>query len=105
MNLHFDFSASLNTAIGIAVFLEDADIYNNAMSLFQETVPSVIYLESDGSLPHAARGQSSSASALKARWFNQQSWGNPGQNGQIQVGRIPSSRASLTPATRKRAEI
>jgi hypothetical protein len=75
------------------------------MSLFQETVPSVIYLESDGSLPHAARGQSSSASALKSRWFNQQSWGNPGQNGQIQVGRIPSSRASLTPATRKRAEI
>jgi hypothetical protein len=66
------------------VFLEDADAYNNAMKLFQETVPSIIYLESDGVLPHAARGQSSSASALKSRWFNQQSWGNSGQSGQIQ---------------------
>jgi len=66
------------------VFLEDADAYNNAMKLFQETVPSTIYLESDGVLPHAARGQSSSASALKSRWFNQQSWGNSGQSGQIQ---------------------
>ena len=66
------------------MFLEDADAYNNAMKLFQETVPSTIYLESDGVLPHAARGQSSSASALKSRWFNQQSWGNSGQSGQIQ---------------------
>jgi hypothetical protein len=54
------------------------------MKLFQQTVPSIIYLESDGDLPHAARGQSSSASALKSRWFGQQSWGNPGQSGQIQ---------------------
>jgi hypothetical protein len=66
------------------VFLEDADAYNNAMTLFQETVPSIIYLESDGALPHAARGQSSSASALISRWFDQQSWGNSGQSGQIQ---------------------
>ncbi len=80
-----DTSACLNTAIGIAVFLEDSEAYGNAMSLFQETVPSVIYLESDGSLPHAARGLDSSASALKSRWFNQQSWGHSGQSGQIQV--------------------
>ncbi|KAE8444778.1 hypothetical protein EG329_014238 [Mollisiaceae sp. DMI_Dod_QoI] len=58
--------ACLNTAIGIAVFLEDSEAYGNAMSLFQETVPSVIYLESDGSLPHAARGLDSSASALNS---------------------------------------
>lgn len=76
--------AALNTAIGIATFLEDSTVYDNAMRLFQETVPSVIYLESDGNLPHAARGQSSSASALKSRWFGQQSWGNSGQSGQIQ---------------------
>ncbi|KAF8854757.1 chondroitin AC/alginate lyase [Acephala macrosclerotiorum] len=76
--------ACLNTAIGIAVFLEDADVYNHAMDLFQQTVPSVIYLESDGALPHAARGLDSSAAALKLRWFNQQSWGNSGQSGQIQ---------------------
>jgi hypothetical protein len=66
------------------VFLEDAGAYDNAMRLFQQTVPSIIYLESDGNLPHAARGQSSNASALKSRWFDQQSWGNSGQCGQIQ---------------------
>ncbi|KUJ16084.1 uncharacterized protein LY89DRAFT_648220 [Mollisia scopiformis] len=76
--------ACLNTAIGIAVFLEDSDLYDHAMGLFQETVPSVIYLESDGSLPHAARGLDSSTAALKSRWFNQQSWGHSGQSGQIQ---------------------
>ncbi|KAK0109359.1 hypothetical protein ONS96_003176 [Cadophora gregata f. sp. sojae] len=76
--------ACLNTAIGIAVFLEDSDAYDNAMQIFQQAVPSVIYLESDGSLPRAARGQSSSASALKSRWFDQQSFGNSGQSGQIQ---------------------
>jgi hypothetical protein len=54
------------------------------MTLFQETVPSIIYLESDGALPHAARGQSSSTSALECRWFDQHSWGNFGQSGQIQ---------------------
>ncbi len=80
-----DLPACLNTAIGIAVFLEDGDTYDHAMTLFQQAVPSVIYLESDGSLPHAARGQSSSAAALKSRWFDQQSFGNSGQSGQIQA--------------------
>ncbi|CZR68632.1 uncharacterized protein PAC_18531 [Phialocephala subalpina] len=76
--------ACLNTAIGIAVFLEDSGVYNHAMSLFQQTVPSVIYLESDGALPKAARGLDSSAAALKKRWYDQQSWGHSGQSGQIQ---------------------
>lgn len=65
------------------------------MTLFQQAVPSVIYLESDGSLPVAARGQSSTAAALKARWFNQQSFGNAGQSGQVQVIDFPLSLFSF----------
>jgi hypothetical protein len=80
-----DKPACLNTAIGIAVFLEDSDAYNNAMSLFQEAVPSVIYLESDGNLPKPPRNQTLDEDATKSRWFNQQSWGNANQSGQIQV--------------------
>jgi len=77
--------ACLNTAIGIAVFLEDSETYNNAMSLFQEDVTSVIYMETDpGKLPDAIRGESMDEAKMKGYWFNQQSWGNPGQSGQIQ---------------------
>ncbi|KAH8759564.1 hypothetical protein F5882DRAFT_468293 [Hyaloscypha sp. PMI_1271] len=39
-------------------FIEDANAYDNAMKLFQQTVPSIVYLESDGNLPHATRGRS-----------------------------------------------
>jgi hypothetical protein len=83
------FTACLNTAIGIAVFLEDSEVYINAMKLFQEAVPSVVYLESDGKLPHPARGGKSDAASLKSHWFDQQSWANTGQSGMIQV-RTPS---------------
>ncbi|KAH8749165.1 hypothetical protein BGZ57DRAFT_861454 [Hyaloscypha finlandica] len=38
-------------------FIEDANAYDNAMKLFQQTVPSIVYLESDGNLPHATRGR------------------------------------------------
>jgi hypothetical protein len=72
--------ACLNTAIGIAVFLEDSTAYNNAMNLFQEAVPSAIYMEADGQRPHAARGHTS----VKGDWFGQQTWGNPGQSGMMQ---------------------
>jgi hypothetical protein len=78
------YTACLNTAIGIAVFNEDTATYNNAMALFKEAVPSVIYLETDGKLPVPARGMSGSTSALQSRWFGQQSWGHSGQSGQIQ---------------------
>ena len=96
LDLFANVLACLNTAIGIAVFLEDSSVYNNAMSLFQEAVPSVIYLESDGKLPHAARGQKSDAASLKSHWFNQQTWGNEGQSGQIQVRKPIELQKSLT---------
>jgi hypothetical protein len=38
-------------------FIEDANAYDNAMKLFQQTVPSIVYLESDGNLPHVTRGR------------------------------------------------
>lgn len=38
-------------------FIEDANAYENAMKLFLQTVPSIIYHESDGNFPHAARGR------------------------------------------------
>ncbi|KAH8592178.1 secreted protein [Bisporella sp. PMI_857] len=76
--------ACLNTALGIAVFLEDKALYDSTMNLIQQAIPAAIYLESDGKLPHAARGRSSEESALQSYWYNQQTWGNSGQSGQIQ---------------------
>lgn len=63
------------------------------MTLFQQTVPSAIYLETDGKVPHAAHGLSSDPIQIKKRWcwqrtsnlqVCQESWGNSGQSGQAQ---------------------
>ncbi len=44
----------------------------------------MIYLDSDGSLPVAVRGTADTTSALRSRWYNQQTWGNSGQDGDMQ---------------------
>jgi hypothetical protein len=58
-------------AIGMAVFLEDAESYQHAMVLFKARVPATIYVTSDGEYPVAARGESSSPDATVEYWFDQ----------------------------------
>ena len=66
----------MNAAVGIAVFLEDKKVYDNAMSLFQKRVPTYIYLEKDGKSPKTNGGELQS-------WYGQEGFGNKGQSGQI----------------------
>jgi hypothetical protein len=64
--------AAMNeAAIGMAVFLEDAESYQHAMGLFKARVPATIYTTSDGEYPVAARGESSSPNAIVEYWFDQ----------------------------------
>jgi len=46
----------MEAAIGIAVFLNDGDSYDNAMAKYQGRVPAYVYLTQDGSYPKAAPG-------------------------------------------------
>lgn len=66
-------------AILMSVFLEDAESYNTAMGWFLKRVPATVYMKSDGEYPVAARGQSSSPSAIIAWWFNETSFQEDGQ--------------------------
>lgn len=66
-------------AILMAVFLEDSESYNNAMSLFLRRVPATVYMTSDGKYPVPARGQSSDPDAIVAWWFNQTVFKDDGQ--------------------------
>ncbi|KAJ6087590.1 chondroitin AC/alginate lyase [Penicillium canescens] len=58
-------------AMGMTVFLEDAESYQRAMGLFKARVPATIYTTSDGEYPVAARGESSSPDAIVECWFDQ----------------------------------
>lgn len=67
-------------AIGMAVFLEDAESYDRAMELFKARVPATVYMKSDGEYPIAARGQSSSPDAIIDWWFDQSVFKEDGQS-------------------------
>jgi len=58
-------------AIGAAVFLEDAAIYEKAMSIFVARVPAYIYLTSDGPLPIPAHGIGTSPASIIKYWNGQ----------------------------------
>jgi hypothetical protein len=58
-------------AMGMAVFLEDAESYQHAMGLFKARIPAMIYTTSDGEYPVAARGESSSLDAIVEYWLDQ----------------------------------
>lgn len=66
-------------AILMAVFLEDSESYNTAMSWFLKRVPATVYMTTDGEYPIAARGQSSDPDAIIAWWFNQTVFREDGQ--------------------------
>lgn len=55
------------------------------MDLFQKAVPTIIYIESDGDLPLTLSGENKDKKSLQGAWYNQQTWGNSGQSGQIAV--------------------
>lgn len=67
------------------MFLEDKEEYEHAMDVFQKAVPTIIYMEADGDLPLAREGESRDKKTLQGAWYNQQTWGNSGQSGQIAV--------------------
>jgi hypothetical protein len=57
--------------LGAAVFLEDADLYTHAMSLYAARVPAYIYLTSDGPLPVPAHGIKNTTAAIIKYWNGQ----------------------------------
>jgi hypothetical protein len=61
----------MEAAIGAAVFLEDAAIYEKAMSTFAARVPAYIYLTSDGPLPIPARGIKTDPASIIKYWNGQ----------------------------------
>ncbi|MBO0610799.1 alginate lyase family protein [Myceligenerans salitolerans] len=48
--------AMTEAAIAIAVFLEDREVYDRAVSVFRNRARAYVYLESDGDLPREASG-------------------------------------------------
>jgi hypothetical protein len=44
----------MEALLGIGIFLEDANVYNTAVSKFIGRVPAYIYLSSDGAIPRTA---------------------------------------------------
>lgn len=61
----------MEAAIGAAVFLEDAAIYEKAMSIFAARVPAYIYLTSDGPLPIPGRGIKTDPASIIKFWNGQ----------------------------------
>ncbi|WP_372458519.1 alginate lyase family protein [Streptomyces sichuanensis] len=64
--------AMTDAAMGIAVFLDDADAFDAAVVRFRARVPAYFYVRDDGPLPqrppHSSIG---SASGLRTYWFGQ----------------------------------
>ncbi|MBE1877264.1 alginate lyase family protein [Myceligenerans pegani] len=48
--------AMTEAAVGIAVFLDDREVYDRAVSVFRNRARAYVYLESDGDLPREASG-------------------------------------------------
>jgi hypothetical protein len=61
----------MESAIGAAVFLEDASVWEKAMSLFSARVPAYIYLTSDGPLPVPGRGIKPDPASIIKFWHGQ----------------------------------
>ena len=61
----------MESSLYIAVFTENATVYETAMSIFAQRVPAYIYLTSDGPLPVPARGIANTPAAIISYWFNQ----------------------------------
>lgn len=61
----------MEASIGISVFLEDAAVWEAAMSIFAARVPAYIYLTTDGPYPIAARGVKNTQAAVEKYWFGQ----------------------------------
>ncbi|KAH8171707.1 aminotransferase class I and II domain-containing protein [Sarocladium implicatum] len=63
----------MEAALFIAVFLDDVDVYNEAMERFLDRVPAYIYLATDGSHPKTAKEDTDirSRSEIVAYWHGQ----------------------------------
>lgn len=64
--------AMTDAAMGIAVFLEDQDLFHESVERFRARVPAYFYLRKDGTHPLAPpRAGIDSADKVKAYWFGQ----------------------------------
>lgn len=63
----------MEAAIGIAVFLNDGDSYDNAMAKYLGRVPAYVYLTQDGSYPKAAPGSGLTTEAQIIKYWQGQS--------------------------------
>lgn len=61
----------MEASIGAAIFLEDASIYETAMSIFAARVPAYIYLTSDGPLPIPGHGIKTDPASIIKYWNGQ----------------------------------
>lgn len=69
--------AMTEAAVGIAVFLDDQDVYDQALRVFLDRSRAYIYLESDGELPVEASGSPYKTSdAIIAFWQGQDDFRN-----------------------------
>jgi hypothetical protein len=72
-NSNGNWELSMTEAIqGIGVFLEDATVYDKAISLFRVRTPAFVYLESDGALPKTKPSQNlNTRDKIVAYWQGQ----------------------------------
>ncbi|WP_369383407.1 alginate lyase family protein [Streptomyces sp. cg36] len=64
--------AMTDATIGIAVFLEDRDLFNASLERYRARVPAYFYLRADGSLPKVPPGGSmNTPEKLATYWFGQ----------------------------------
>ncbi|MFE9401127.1 alginate lyase family protein [Streptomyces sp. NPDC006530] len=67
--------AMTDAAIGIAVFVEDHQIFKDALERYRARVPAYFYLASDGHLPKAPPGGSmDTPDKLATYWFGQRTY-------------------------------
>lgn len=67
--------AMTDAAIGMAVFLEDRAVFEEAVRRYRARVPAYFYLSSDGALPKAPPGGTiDTADELATYWFGQRTY-------------------------------
>ncbi|MFE5711641.1 alginate lyase family protein [Streptomyces sp. NPDC056501] len=67
--------AMTDAAIGMAVFLEDRTVFEEAVRRYRARVPAYFYLSSDGALPKAPPGGTiDTAEELATYWFGQRTY-------------------------------
>ncbi|GAA0628876.1 alginate lyase family protein [Streptomyces crystallinus] len=67
--------AMTDAAIGIAVFLEDRELFTQSLARYRARVPAYFYLASDGKLPKAPPGGTmTSPEKLATYWFGQRTY-------------------------------